>query len=185
MNQIKLKMLVVLLFLIPFSHCQKETMNYESLAIQITNEAKSNLQKKLSTAMSEGGTTSAIPFCKQNALGFTAKMGMANNVTLKRVTDRPRNEKNLLSPEEVLVFKEIQKQKSSAGVFPSRVVSSDTNVTVYVPIPFMGQCVPCHGKKEEMQNETKTTLNKLYPNDMATNYQIGDLRGLFVVIFKN
>lgn len=184
MNQIKLKVLVFLLFSIPIYYCQKETINYESLAIQITNKAKSNLQKKLSTAMSEGGTTSAIPFCQQNALGFTAKMGQANNVTLKRVTDKPRNENNLLSPEEMMVFQEIQKQKSRVGVFPNRVVSSDENVTVYVPIPFMGHCVPCHGKKEEMTTETKTTLNKLYPKDLATNYQIGDLRGLFVVIFK-
>ncbi|MCW7504312.1 MULTISPECIES: DUF3365 domain-containing protein [Leptospira] len=184
MNQIRWNVLVFLLFSIPIYNCQKETINYESLAIQITNEAKSNLQKKLSTALSEGGTTSAIPFCKQNALGFTANMGKANHVILKRVTDRPRNVNNLLSPEEVLVFKEIQKQKSSEGVFPSRVVSSHENVKVYVPIPLMGQCVACHGKKEEMSTETKTTLNKLYPNDLAINYQVGDLRGLFVVIFK-
>ncbi|WP_246839304.1 Tll0287-like domain-containing protein [Leptospira levettii] len=184
MTQIKWNLFVFFLFPITFYQCQKESLNYESLAIQITKEAKSNLQKKLSTALAEGGTTAAIPFCQQNALGFTAKMGKANNVTLKRVTDKPRNENNRLSPEEMMVFQEIQKQKSSEGVFPNRVVSSDENVTVYVPIPLMGQCVPCHGKKEEMSTETKTTLNKLYPNDLATNYQIGDLRGLFVVIFK-
>ncbi|MCW7467737.1 DUF3365 domain-containing protein [Leptospira levettii] len=184
MNQIELKVLVFLFFSIPFYYCQKETINYKSLAIQITNEAKSNLQKKLSTAMSDGGTTSAIPFCNQNALDFTSKMGQTNNVTLKRVTDKPRNGNNLLSLEEMLVFKEIQKQKSGEGVFPNRVISSDRNVTVYIPIPMMGQCVQCHGKPEEMSVETKSILKKLYPSDKAVGYQIGDLRGLFVVIFK-
>lgn len=57
-------------------------------------------------------------------------------------------------------------------------------MTVYVPIVIMGQCVGCHGKRNEITKDTKETLAKLFPNDRAIDYEIGDLRGLFSVTFK-
>ncbi|ABZ93946.1 Hypothetical protein LBF_1431 [Leptospira biflexa serovar Patoc strain 'Patoc 1 (Ames)'] len=164
-------------------NCQKQTIDYEKIAIEITKEAKSNLQEKLMKAMKEGGTEAAIPFCQENAMAFTKRLGIAKSVTLKRITDRPRNQMNLFSTEEAKIFSEIQKKKSNDGVFPNRVVSSDESVTVYVPIVVMGQCVQCHGKPENITKETKTTLQRFYPNDQAIGYEVGDLRGLFSVRF--
>jgi len=42
-------------------------------------------------------------------------------------------------------------------------------------------CFGCHGKPEELKPEVTAALARLYPNDQATGYQKGELRGAFVV----
>ena len=39
----------------------------------------------------------------------------------------------------------------------------------------------CHGPKDKISEEVKGQLAKLYPNDTATGFQTGDLRGWFWV----
>ncbi|TGL90738.1 DUF3365 domain-containing protein [Leptospira congkakensis] len=164
-------------------NCQTKKLDHEAAAIAITNEAKTNLVQKLNLALREGGTKQAIPFCKLNAIGFTNRLGQKHEVTLRRITNKPRNHSNLLSVEEEKIFLEIEKLKTSEGVFPNKTVTSDESVTVYVPIPVMGFCLQCHGNSNEIQKETKQILNREYPNDKAIGYQVGELRGLFSVKF--
>ncbi|PJZ45869.1 Tll0287-like domain-containing protein [Leptospira brenneri] len=178
-----LKLVFGLLVLIPLWQCQKEKPNYEEIAISITNEAKSNLVKKLTAAMAEGGTKQAIPFCKLNAVGFTNQLGQKHKVELRRITSKPRNISNSLSPEEEKIFLEIEKLKTNEGVFPHQTRTSDDSVTFYIPIPVMGFCLQCHGNSNEIQKETKQILNQEYPNDKAIGYKVGELRGLFSVKF--
>ncbi|TGL19004.1 DUF3365 domain-containing protein [Leptospira yanagawae] len=174
-----------LVFCLVFTfHCQSEKKDYEFLALRLTAQAKTNLSQKLMEAMKEGGIKKAIPFCNENALSFTESIGNQANVQLKRITNRPRNPKNALTKEETEIFSMIENAKGKDGVFPIHLVSSDETVTVYVPITIQGQCIQCHGKTEEVQNETKEILSKLYPDDKAFGYNVGELRGLFSVTFK-
>ncbi|TGL47928.1 DUF3365 domain-containing protein [Leptospira meyeri] len=164
--------------------CQTRTFDYENIAIAITSEAKTNLVQKLTTAIAEGGTKQAIPFCKMNAIGFTNQLGKKHGVELRRITDKPRNFSNSLSAEEKGIFLEIEKLKTSEGVFPKKTVTSDVSVTVYIPIPVGGLCLQCHGEpNQEIQKDTLAVLEKEYPGDLAKGYRVGDLRGLFSVKF--
>ncbi|XDD47874.1 DUF3365 domain-containing protein [Leptospira sp. WS39.C2] len=174
----------IVLLILFFLQCQESTTNYESLAISIATEAKANLQKTLISKITEGGTKLAIPFCHENAMLFSENLGKKNGVNLKRITDKPRNPKNALSLEESEIFLDIQKRKTLDGVFPNQLISSDQTVTVYIPIVMMGQCLQCHGKPGEISKETQTILGKLYPNDKAIGYEVGQLRGLFSVRFQ-
>lgn len=178
----KIWYLVPVVFLL--FQCQKENLQYETLAIAITTEAKSNLQQKLMSQMKEGGTEQAIPFCHENALRFTENLGNQKAVSLRRITDKPRNPKNMMTEDELKIFSLVKQGKSKEGVYPNQIVRSDEVVTVYVPIVITGQCVGCHGKANEITKDTKETLAKLFPNDRAIDYEIGDLRGLFSVTFK-
>ncbi|MGV3665343.1 MAG: Tll0287-like domain-containing protein [Leptospira bouyouniensis] len=184
MNLVKVKIIVLVFVVMGILDCQKELINYEAEAISVTTEAKTNLQQKLMAAMKEGGTKVAIPFCKDNALGFTNQLGKKHHLILKRITDKPRNETNFVTDDEAKILAEIRNLKSKEGVFPNRVLSSDKNVTVYIPIIMMGQCLQCHGKANEMTEETKSILRKQYPNDKAIGYELGELRGLFSVTFS-
>lgn len=183
-NSLQLKNIILFFVMVGVLQCQKESNHYEAEAISVTTEAKTNLQQKLMAAMKEGGTKLAIPFCKDNALSFTNQLGKKNHLILKRITDKPRNESNFVKEGEAKIFSDIRNQKSKEGVFPNRVVSSDETVTVYIPIIMMGQCLQCHGKPNDMTKETKSMLRKHYPNDKATGYELGDLRGLFSVTFS-
>jgi hypothetical protein len=50
-----------------------------------------------------------------------------------------------------------------------------------LPIKLQAQCLMCHGPAEKIPLEVKTQLAKLYPQDQATGFQEGDLRGWFWV----
>ncbi|TGK87162.1 DUF3365 domain-containing protein [Leptospira noumeaensis] len=163
--------------------CQSKTPDYESIAITITNEAKTNLIHKLNSKIAEGGTEQAVPFCKLNAIGFTNGLGQKHGVSLRRITNKPRNQSNLLSANEEKIFLEVEKLKTYEGVFPNKSITSDDSVIVYIPIPVMGFCLQCHGNSNEIQKSTKQILNQEYPNDKAIGYKVGELRGLFSVKF--
>ena len=43
------------------------------------------------------------------------------------------------------------------------------------------QCLACHGLKEQISPEVQAQLDRLYPEDQATGFNEGDLRGWFWV----
>ncbi|MFM7180505.1 MAG: DUF3365 domain-containing protein [Verrucomicrobiales bacterium] len=47
-------------------------------------------------------------------------------------------------------------------------------------IPVDALCLTCHGK--EIAPPIAQKLRDLYPDDKATDYQVGDLRGIFSVV---
>jgi hypothetical protein len=47
------------------------------------------------------------------------------------------------------------------------------------PIPTAGLCVTCHGG--EMSEEITKKIKSLYPNDQATGFMVGDIRGAFTL----
>jgi hypothetical protein len=49
-------------------------------------------------------------------------------------------------------------------------------------IPIEGVCLGCHG--DAIGPAIKSKLSELYPQDLATGYREGDLRGAFVVVQK-
>ncbi|MCB1147042.1 MAG: hypothetical protein KDK38_09595, partial [Leptospiraceae bacterium] len=55
---------------------------------------------------------------------------------------------------------------------------------VHMPIKIASPLrLACHGTSAEIQAETKAALAKAYPNDRATGYALGDLRGTMLLEF--
>jgi hypothetical protein len=50
-----------------------------------------------------------------------------------------------------------------------------------LPIHIKVQCVICHGPKEQIADDVKQQLAQQYPDDQATGFNDGDLRGWFWV----
>ena len=46
-------------------------------------------------------------------------------------------------------------------------------------IPTAQLCLACHG--ENIDSITRTRLEKLYPDDQAAGYKVGDIRGAFSI----
>jgi hypothetical protein len=60
------------------------------------------------------------------------------------------------------------------------VKQGDKSVYRYMkPIPTAGVCVQCHGGNVGDEITKKVAL--LYPNDQATEFNIGDIRGAFTL----
>jgi hypothetical protein len=46
------------------------------------------------------------------------------------------------------------------------------------PLGIQGPCLLCHGPRETLMPKVQTALVKDYPDDQATGYAMGDLRGV-------
>ena len=48
-------------------------------------------------------------------------------------------------------------------------------------IPLSPSCLTCHGSENDIPPVVKDHIQKLYPEDRATGYALGDVRGAFSV----
>ena len=49
------------------------------------------------------------------------------------------------------------------------------------PIKLVGLCTQCHGNDVEIATATRAAIMDRYPDDQATDFATGDLRGAFTV----
>ncbi|MGB5554998.1 MAG: DUF3365 domain-containing protein [Flavobacteriaceae bacterium] len=144
------------------------------------------LGKNLMQAIGEKGTVGAIEFCNTKALALTDSMSVMNNAAIKRVTDKPRNPKNVANKEE-LGYITYYKKLIAAGKEPKPIVKRENGgVDFYYPITTNAMCLQCHGKpNEQVNSETMVTLKGLYPKDQAIGYDANEVRGIWVVNFDD
>jgi hypothetical protein len=140
--------------------------------------AKDLLFKKLSArlmeAMSNGGPASAIEVCSQEAQQIAADVGRESSTRIGRIGVRLRNSKNTPPPWAVkLVDDKIGE--------PQFVVLDNQIAAALLPIKLQPQCLMCHGPVNQIGDDVKQKLSVLYPNDEATGFQDGELRGWFWV----
>ena len=57
--------------------------------------------------------------------------------------------------------------------------AGENRLRVMQPIRAGGLCLACHGPRETIEAETLARIDALYPQDAATGYAAGDLRGAF------
>jgi len=142
------------------------------------------LQKKLVEKMKEGGPANAAAFCSTNASDLAKEVSktLAKGITVKRITDKPRNINNQASKEQLVVFEEI-KNKMKNGEKPGLLVKEKANnhFEVYKPIVVHNKCLACHGTKENRNEKAYEVISSKYPDDKAVNYKAGDFRGAFLV----
>ena len=141
------------------------------------------LKSELQQAMQDGGVMHAVSFCSENALQLTAEVeaDQGLNIDLKRVSINYRNPANKPDKFEQQALKWMDEQ-SNAGSLPpyfvQKITGKDrTRYRYYRPIRTYAPCLACHGPEDQMKPELKAALKEKYPEDHATGYQKGDLRG--------
>lgn len=159
-------------------------INYEGVSIVIMEDAKKALSGELKAAMERGGVAEAVGYCNLNATGISESVGQKYNATIKRVTDKPRNPANAANAQELA---QMEKWRGILASNTGQVITSEETSTerhFYMPIRIDAFCTTCHG----IPGETLTTDNQAiiaakYPEDKATGYSAGDLRGLWHITF--
>lgn len=140
---------------------------------------KKGLMGKLKKQMAEGGPASALNVCHDEAQAITAQMAKEQGIEMGRTSHKLRNPAN--APRE-WVSPYVEK---SAGMkardFEPVVVDLGEDVGVIRPIDTKGLCLNCHGKPETFAPPVREKLGKLYPDDQATGFAVGDVRGIFWV----
>ena len=138
---------------------------------------KAELKSALMAGMKEGPAT-AIEVCSKDAPGIAAKLSV-DGVLMGRSSHKLRNPDNTapdwLSP----IMQAYLDEPSNRN---PRAVSLPGNRWGYVePIMVQPLCLTCHGS--ELSPDVASRISELYPDDHATGFAAGDLRGVFWVEF--
>lgn len=175
------------------SESQQETENdvsYDTTAVvqegqKITKETFQTLSANLQNAIKEGGVEHALQFCNVEAIPLTDSLSDHHDVSIRRASHKPRNAYNTAdSLEAEVIAKYIENLESGDDLKP--VTYADENrITFHAPITITNQlCLNCHGKaNEDITKENLATIQELYPDDQATGFSMGDLRGIWTVRF--
>ena len=171
-------------------HQQQAQTSYEDLpygerGLKYALTTKAVLGKNLMGTIQKKGTLEALEFCNVRAYPLTDSMAVVHNASIKRVSDKPRNQKNKANNEEleyIETFKNLLSEKKEINPI---VKESDNDVHVYYPIITNTMCLQCHGKIEtNIKPDILKSLTLLYPEDRAKGYSENQVRGMWNVSFK-
>jgi cytochrome c553 len=143
---------------------------------------KAILGKNLMNQITSNGTYAALSFCNEKAMHLTDSMAMAQSVSIKRVSDRPRNPDNRADETE-LDYIISQKERLANGENAESYSFDRNGYTLgYYPIMTNAMCLQCHGTLEEtISPEVAAGIKEHYPQDEAIGYGENELRGIWVV----
>ena len=179
------------LLLIPFFALSVFAQTAPDPAVEgpkIIAEAFTKLSGALGEAIAKGGPAIALSVCSEKAPQIAAEVSKSHGVTLRRATAKPRNPKNAADDAEKAVlaaFAEAMAKKEAPK--PQTITNADGSTSFLAPIVLGNPlCLQCHGTpNQDFAPETLAAIQKLYPDDKATGFKLGDLRGLWRVTFLN
>lgn len=131
------------------------------------------LAGRLGQALAESGAHGAVTVCRDEAQQLTAEIAAETGLALGRTSHRLRNPKNG-APSWAQPYVEAAARGEPAA---SVVVPLDDRVGVLRPVFLSAPCLQCHGPPESIDPEVLATLRAAYPDDRATGFAAGQLRG--------
>ena len=166
------------------------TPNTDQLAAEARQTAGGLIQTlsgELKTAMTAGGPVQAIGVCKEKAPKIAAEAAQRTGMQIKRVSLKNRNPKAVPDAWESEALAGLEK-RLAAGEKPETL---DTHSVVSTPngkvfryakaLVTLPVCGNCHGPVENLSPEVKAKLAAEYPDDKATGYAPGMIRGVLSI----
>jgi hypothetical protein len=152
---------------------------------KIAKLAGKSLQKSLQNAIKEGGLEYAISFCNVEAIPITDSVSESASVQIRRLATKYRNPLNLPDvTEQELLQSYVNELEKGQELRPIVRPNADGNPVFYNPILMGALCLNCHGEVGKTVNaELYTIIQDLYPQDKATGFEEGQLRGMWAIIF--
>lgn len=143
------------------------------------------LKKTLVSTMKEHGPVAALSVCNAEAPEIASESSQASGWTVGRTSARLRNTSNAPDNWEAKVLA-IFAEKKAAGedlkkmqFYETVEVDGKKSFRYMKAIPMGKPCLTCHG--ENLKEPVKENLQALYPQDAATGFKEGDLRGAFTL----
>ncbi len=167
------------------SQNQQDAQNLSSEDVAEARQAANTLQKqlggRLKAALAEGGLKQGIEVCALEAPHIAAEVSSQFGKTVGRTALRVRNPNNRATSEQEAVLKQFQ-QSIEQQLNPAELehfAVLDNGQKLYMrPIVMQGICLACHG---ELNHNLRANVNQYYPEDQATGFALGELRGAFTV----
>ncbi len=143
------------------------------------------LKSELKAAMREGGPVNALSVCHDKASSISQQVSAAQGMKISRVSLKNRNPSNEAIGWTRPVLEDFEADRQAGKdvktlEFTEVVEINGQHQFRYMKaIPTGEVCLACHGAN--LSPEVQEKLQALYPADKATGFNIGDIRGAFVV----
>jgi hypothetical protein len=143
--------------------------------------------RTLQEKVTKEGAAAAVPFCKEFAPSYgkdktaewaakaRAELG-TSSFRFRRVSVKNRNPNNTPDTRQA----EILQQWESGQIKPAFYQAEGRLYTMHPIKVAQPLCLSCHGDAATLDKKAAAEIAKLYPQDKATGYKLGDLRGAFV-----
>ena len=164
------------------SNADKDT--YLISGDEIASNAQAILLQNVSQAMKAGGVINAVNFCSENAIPLTDSISTLHAKSIQRLSDRNRNPINALkSGIDQKAWAEIRASMTDSTKAKHLILQEENSVYYYKAISIaMPTCLKCHGDQTvDIDPKALKIINEKYPEDKATGYKMGDLRGLWKI----
>lgn len=132
------------------------------------------LTRALMQAMAQHGPAGAIDACRIEAPAIAARTAQDQSLRIGRTSWKLRNADNQ-TPQWATAFLE------ERAAEPRHAFADDGTFAAFLPIRMMSLCLTCHGEPAMIPADVGSALAQHYPNDQATGFGNGDLRGWFWV----
>lgn len=160
-----------------------ETQKLDKKSIVLAKKFLGELKPALMHAMKNGGPVHALSFCNTKAPEIAKDLSQSSGWHVNRVSMKPRGATATPDKWEIKVLKHFEAEKMSGipvkQMAYSEIVEMNGKKTYRFmkPIPTGGVCLACHGT--HLAPAVQQKLHELYPQDKATGYHKGDIRGAF------
>lgn len=179
---------ITILFLL--SACNQQTISYKEIehrtdaSKDMVKEFGMKLKGKLQSAMKAGGPMAAISVCNEQAPLIAKELSEKSGWDIHRTSLKPRATK----PDawETRIMNSFEQRHSDGDKFKSLFNQDIVEVNGKPAFRYMQAietqkvCLVCHG--ENIAAPIAKKLAELYPDDTATGFKLGDIRGAFSIV---
>lgn len=139
------------------------------------------LSGELASALINGGPAAAVVICKNRAPAIAAEIQAASGVDIERTALRVRSPTNAPDEWEMATMRSFiaRRDAGEEWVAMSATRIEGRQLHWMRPIPLGGMCATCHGDPASFTQDTRLALREAYPDDQATGFKPGELRGAF------
>lgn len=155
----------------------------------VATQMLTELGQKLKAAVSTDGPLAAVSVCKEVAPSLASTLSAQHGLQITRVGTRVRNSKigipNAWQKEALAKFEErLQQGEKPADLEYWQVAknsSGQSELHYAKAIMVQPQCLACHGTVQDISAPMAEKIKQEYPEDQATGYSVGKLRGAVVI----
>ena len=181
--------LSALLATLPMLAAAGTPTDWEARSRALADQLMGELKTELGAAMQRGGPVAAIGVCKTRAPEIASRLSAASGAEVGRTALRVRNPANAPDELERAVLEQFAAELAVAkepptnppeAVFELRAARGIEHRYMRA-IPMQPLCVACHGKT--IAPDLTAAIRKDYPDDAATGFEPGQLRGGVTVVW--
>lgn len=142
------------------------------------------LRVALKETLAAKGAAQAISACSEMAPNLAQQIALEKGARVTRVSLKPRNPllgtPDAWEQKALLDFEARKKQGEDISKMEVVAVVDEPQGRFFryiKAVPTEGACINCHGPSQGLAPDVKQFLKQRYPHDLATGFNVGDIRG--------